>query len=317
MTRFIAKRVGLALITLLILSAIVFMLGNLLPGDPGRATLGPLAPASAVKVLDHQYGTDKPLLTQYWLFISHFVQGNMGKSYSYQAAVRPLLFTAIGHSLKLALLAFVIVVPLGIFAGVFAALHVGKFSDRAIVVVGTSATVTPEIVSGIFLIVVFGIWLNVLPISATAPPGAGFFTQIYHLILPAIPLVLVLFGYIARMARAGTVEALGSDYVRTAVLKGLPRRTVIRRHVLRNSLLPTITVIASQTGYLIGGLVVVETLFHYNGVGTLLLSAATQKDFPMLEAGVLTIGIVYMVATLVADLLYSYLNPRIRFQGVE
>jgi peptide/nickel transport system permease protein len=317
MTRFVLKRLGLALITLLILSAIVFMLGNLLPGDPGRATLGPLAPASSVRVLDHQYGTDKPVLTQYWLFISHFVQGNMGTSYSYRSAVRPLLFTAIGHSLKLALLAFVIVVPLGIFAGVFAALHVGKSSDRMIVVAGTSATVTPEIVSGIFLILVFGIWLNVLPISATAPQGAGFFDQIYHLILPAIPLVLVLFGYIARMARAGTVEALGSDYVRTAVLKGLPRRTVIRRHVLRNSLLPTITVIASQTGYLIGGLVVVETLFHYNGVGTLLLNAATQKDFPMLEAGVLTIGIVYMLATLVADLLYSYLNPRIRFQGVE
>jgi peptide/nickel transport system permease protein len=317
MTKFVGKRLGLALVTLLILSAIVFMLGSLLPGDPGRATLGPLAPESAVKVLDHQYGTDKPLLTQYWLFISHFVQGNMGKSYTYQAPVRPLLFTAIGHSLKLAVLAFIIVVPLGIFAGVFAALHVGKASDRVIVVAGTSATVTPEIVSGIFLILVFGIWLNVLPISATAPQGAGFFNQIYHLILPAIPLVLVLFGYIARMARAGTVEALGSDYVRTAVLKGLPRRTVIRRHVLRNSLLPTITVIASQTGYLIGGLVVVETLFHYNGVGTLLLNAATQKDFPMLEAGVLTLGIVYMVATLVADLLYSYLNPRIRFQGVE
>ncbi len=203
MTKFISKRVGLALITLLILSAIVFILGNLLPGDPGRSTLGPLAPESAVKALDHQYGTDKPLLTQYWLFISHFVQGNMGMSNTYHAAVRPLLFTAIGHSLKLAVLAFVIVVPLGIFAGVFAALHVGKAGDRAIVVAGTSATVTPEIVSGIFLILVFGIWLNVLPISATPPAGAGFFTQIYHLILPAIPLVLVLFGYIARMARAG------------------------------------------------------------------------------------------------------------------
>ena len=317
MAKFISKRVGLALITLLILSAIVFILGNLLPGDPGRSTLGPLAPESAVKALDHQYGTDKPVLTQYWLFISHFVRGDMGTSNIYHAAVRPLLFTAIGHSLKLALLAFVIVVPLGIFAGVFAALHVGKASDRTIVVAGTSATVTPEIVSGIFLILVFGIWLNVLPISATPPPGAGFFEQIYHLILPAIPLVLVLFGYIARMARAGTVEALGSDYVRTAVLKGLPRRTVIRRHVLRNSLLPTITVIASQTGYLIGGLFVVETLFHYNGVGTLLLQAATQKDYPMLEAGILTIGVVYMVATLVADLLYSYLNPRIRYQGLE
>jgi peptide/nickel transport system permease protein len=317
MTRFIGKRVGLALITLLILSVIVFLLGSLLPGDPGRATLGPLAPQSAVKALDHQYGTDKPLLTQYWLFISHFVRGDMGTSYTYQSAVRPLLFTAIGHSLKLALLAFVIVVPLGIFGGVWAALHSGKFSDRAIVVSGTSATVTPEVVSSVFLILVFGLWLNVLPFSATAPAGAGFFEQLYHLILPAIPLVLVLFGYIARMARAGTVEALNSDYVRTAVLKGLPRRTVIRRHVLRNSLLPTITVIASQSGYLIGGLVVVETIFHYNGVGSLLLQAATQKDFPMLEAGVLTLGVVYMVTTLIADLLYAYLNPRIRYPGIE
>lgn len=317
MTKFISKRVGLALITLLILSAIVFLLGSLLPGDPGRSTLGPLAPESAVKALDHQYGTDKPLLTQYWLFISHFVRGDMGTSNIYHSAVRPLLFTAIGHSLKLAILAFIIVVPLGIGAGVFAALNSGKASDRLIVVLGGSSTVTPEIVSGIFLILVFGLWLNVLPFSATPPPGAGLGTQLYHLIMPAIPLVIVLFGYIARMARAGTVEALGSDYVRTAVLKGLPRRTVIRRHVLRNSLLPTITVIASQTGYLIGGLFVVETLFHYNGVGTLLLQAATQKDYPMLEAGILTIGIVYMVATLVADLLYSYLNPRIRYAGLE
>ena len=126
MAKFISKRVGLALITLLILSAIVFLLGSALPGDPGRSTLGPLAPESAVKALDHQNGTDKPLLTQYWLFISHFVRGDMGTSNIYHTAVRPLLFTAIGHSLKLALLAFVIVVPLGIFAGVYAALHVGK-----------------------------------------------------------------------------------------------------------------------------------------------------------------------------------------------
>jgi peptide/nickel transport system permease protein len=317
MPRFLLKRLGLALVTLLILSVIVFLGTNLLPGDPGRATLGPLAPASAVKVLDHQYGTDKPVVTQYLTFIGHFVQGDLGKSYTYQQPVRPLLFTAIGHSLKLAGLAFIIVVPLGILGGVVAALNVGKLLDRVIVVAGTSATVIPEFVSGIVLILVFGIWLNVLPISASWPPGAGVATQIYHLILPAIPLVLILFGYIARMARAGTVEALASDYVRTATLKGLPRRTVIRRHVLRNSLLPTITVIASQTGYLIGGLVVVEFLFHYNGVGTLLYNAANQKDFPMLAGGVLTIGIVYMVATLVADILYSLLNPRIRVQGVE
>ena len=122
----------------------------------------------------------------------------------------------------------------------------------------------------------------------------------------------MLFGYIARMARAGTIEALESDYARTATLKGLPRWTVIRRHVLRNSLLPTITVIATQTGYLIGGLVVVETLFNYPGIGRLIYNAATSKDFPMLEAGVLTIGVVYMVATIIADVLTITLNPRLR-----
>ena len=130
-----------------------------------------------------------------------------------------------------------------------------------------------------------------------------------------IPLVLILFGYIARMARVGTIEALGSDYARTATLKGLPRGVMIRRHVLRNSLLPTITVVATQTGYLIGGLVVVEFLFRYQGIGLLTYNAANQKDFPMLEACVLTIGVIYMVVTLIADISFSLLNPRIRLKA--
>jgi peptide/nickel transport system permease protein len=177
--------------------------------------------------------------------------------------------------------------------------------------------VLPEFVTGIVLILVFGIWLKWLPISASWPEGAGPLTQIYYLLLPSMPLFLVLFGYIARMARAGTIEALDADYTRTAVLKGLPRHFVLWQHVLRNSLLPTITVIATQVGYLIGGLVVVEVLFHYQGIGGLIYTAARGKDFPMLEAGVLTLGIIYTVATLLADLLYSALNPRSYFGAVE
>ena len=317
MFRFILKRVGLALITLWILSVIVFLVAQVLPGDPGRSILGPLANQSAVRVLDHQLGVDKPVLSQYWNWISHFVQGNPGRSYQYQAAIGPILAGALGRSLKLAVLAFILVVPLGIFAGVVAALNVGRPLDRIISTLGLSATTVPEFVSGIILILVFGIGLSILPISATAPSGAGFFTQLKYLIMPAIPLTLILFGYIARMARAGTVEALDSDYARTATLKGLPRGVVIRRHILRNSLLPTITVVATQTGYLIGGLVIVEYLFRYQGIGSLIYNAATNKDFPMLEAGVLTIGIVYMVATLTADILFAFLNPRIRLRAAE
>jgi peptide/nickel transport system permease protein len=132
------------------------------------------------------------------------------------------------------------------------------------------------------------------------------------LLLPALCLVFILFGYIARMARAGTIEALDADFTRTAILKGLPRRTVLRRHVLRNSLLPTIAVIATQTGYLISGLVVIELIFNYQGIGQVIFRAAQQKDFPLLQSAVLLVGIVYLAATLVADVLYSLLNPRIR-----
>jgi peptide/nickel transport system permease protein len=162
------------------------------------------------------------------------------------------------------------------------------------------------------VIIVFAVTLKVLPVTAAAGPGASFWQQLRHLILPAIPLILVLFGYFARMARAGTIDALASDYTRTAVLKGLPQRTVLLRHVLRNSLLPTITVIATQTGYLIGGLVVVETLFNYQGIGGLIYKAAQAKDFPMLEGGVLTVGVVYALATLAADLLLIALSPQLR-----
>jgi len=291
---------------------IVFFAGQVLPGDPGRSILGPLAAQRAVLNLDHQLGVDRPILTQYWTWITGLVRGNMGLSYQFRSPVEPFIHAALVNSAKLAALAFIIVVPLGILGGVVAALNVGRLSDRVISITGLSAATVPEFVSGIVVIVIFGVELKLLPVSASAGSGASALTQLDHLILPAIPLVLVLFGYIARMARAGTIEALESDYARTATLKGLSRSVVIRRHILRNSLLPTITVVATQTGYLIGGLVVVETLFNYQGIGKLIFQAAQGKDFPMLEAGVLTIGIVYMVATLVADVIYTLLNPRLR-----
>jgi peptide/nickel transport system permease protein len=316
-TQYVLKRLGLALLTLVLLSLIIFFAGSVLPGNPGRAILGPFASQHAVEALNQTLGVNRPLIAQYWSWVTGILHGDLGTSYQYRLPVSTFLFPALGRSLKLAILAFVILVPLSILGGVLAALYRGRFVDRSISVTGLSLTSIPEFVSGIVLIVVFAIGLKWFPVTATPPPGTSPLVQLRYLILPAIPLVLVLFGYIARMARAGTIEALDSDYVRTAVLKGLPRSTVIWRHVLRNSLLPTITVIATQCGYLIGGLVIVETLFNYPGLGRLIFTAATNKDFPMLEAGVLVIGIVYLGATLIADILYTILNPRIRFQGAE
>ncbi len=317
MATFLLRRLGLMVLTLWLLTLIVFFAGQILPGDPARATLGNLAAPSAVQALDHQLGVDRPLLTRYLSWLGGLLHGDMGTSYAYRTAVEPFIRAALINSVKLAALAFVIVVPLGIIGGVIAALYAGRGTDRIISVTGLSLSSVPEFVSGIVLIVIFGVELKWLPVTASAGAGASALNQFRHLILPAIPLVFVLFGYIARMARAGTIEALNSDYTRTATLKGLPQTTVIRRHVLRNSLLPTITVIATQTGYLIGGLVVVETLFNYQGLGNLIYKAAVAKDFPMFEAGILVIGVVYVVATLIADLLLTWLNPRLRLGGTE
>jgi peptide/nickel transport system permease protein len=317
MARFLLKRLGLAAITLWLLSVIVFFGTQVLPGNVGRRILGPFADQAAVDALNERLGTDRPVLTQYWDWVTSLLQGDMGTSLAQNVPVSELLGNALVNSLKLAAFAFVLVVPLAIFGGVVAALRRDTLTDRTITIGGLSLSVVPEFVSGIILILVFALWLDVLPVTARAPEGSGVLTQLEYLLLPALTLVILLFGYIARITRSGTIEALEADYTRTAVLKGLPRRTVVRRHVLRNSLLPTIAVVATQTGYLIGGLVVVETLFAYPGVGRLIVTAAGQKDMPVLEAAVIVVGVIFLIAMLVADLLYSLLNPRIRYASAE
>jgi peptide/nickel transport system permease protein len=315
--RFIAKRGALGLVTLLLLSILVFFMANVLPGNVARRVLGPFASPTAVAQLNHQLGTDKPVLTQYANQMKGYLSGDMGRSVSTRQPVSDVLWPALGRSAKLALLAFLIVVPVSILGGVVAALHEGSLRDRVITVGGLSATAVPDFVWAVLLLIVFSLGLGIFPSTAAYPTGAGVLTQIKYLLLPSICLVFVLFGYIARMARAGTIEALDADYTRTAVIKGLPQRTVLRRHVLRNSLLPTIAVIATQVGYLMGGLVVIELIFNYQGIGQMIFRAASQKDFPSLEAAVLVVGVVFLVSTLAADILYSVLNPRVRLGSAD
>src|SRR4051795_2176666 len=317
MAKFIAKRVALGLVTLVLLSMLVFFMANVLPGNVGRRVLGPFASPTAVAQLNHQLGTDQPIIKQYFDQMKGYLQGDMGKSVSTRQPISDVLWPALGHSIKLAILAFIIVVPLSILGGVIAALKEGSTRDRVITVGGLSATAVPDFVWAVLLLIVFSLGLGIFPSTAAWPDGSGVLTQIRYLLLPAFCLVFVLFGYIARMARAGTIEALDADYTRTAVIKGLPQRTVLWRHVLRNSLLPTIAVIATQVGYLMGGLVVIELIFNYQGIGQMIFRAATQKDFPALEAAVLVVGVVFLLSTLAADILYSILNPRVRLGSAD
>lgn len=312
LSRFLLARTGLLAITLMLASVIVFMACQILPGNVGRTLLGPLADARAVAAINHQLGTDRPLPVQYWDWLGHAVTGNFGTSLALRMPVAPLLIDALKQSASLAGMALVLIVPAGIGAGVCAALRANSLLDRVVVLGSVSLSIVPEFVTALAAIMLFGLRLGWFPVEGSPPDGAGFWTRIDYLLLPTLPLVLVYTGYIARMARAGTLEALNSDYTRTAVLKGLRARRVIVYHVLRNALIPTITVIATQIGYLLGGLVVIESLFHIQGLGNLILSAAKAHDFPVLEAAVMTMAVVYAVSAAAGDLLHALLDPRIR-----
>ena len=313
MLRYTLNRIALGIVSILILSMFVFAAAQVLPGNPGRLVLGREATPEAVEEFNEKLGYNRPLPVRYADWLSQAVRGDFGANYNDGRAVTDDLVPALQRSAWLTLYAFVLCVPISIVAGIIAAIRRGKPADRTITVAGLSLAVIPEFVLGAILVAVFGpAFLGWFPGIAGALIDASFLTKLYSLFLPALALALVLFGYIARITRAGTIEALAADYTRTATLKGLPRRTVLTRHVVRNALLPTIAVVATQVGYMFGGIVAIEKLFGYPGVGLLTLTAAQIKNFPMLLACVLVIGIVYFISTLVGDLLAAALNPRIR-----
>ena len=313
MKSFLAKRLGLSVLTVGLAATIVFFMTRVLPGDVARQSLGRQATPEDVAAFNTLYGLDKPLRTQLFNWIKDLLSGNLGVSMSTSRPVSETLIPALGYSARLAGVAFVLIVPLSIAGGILAAMNRGKKVDRAITVGGLSAAVIPEFVWAVILLLLFGVVFRFFPISAMPDEdNAGILQSIWHLILPSIALLLVLFGYIARITRAGVIEALDSDYMRTAVLKGYSRRKAVVKHVLRNAMLPTIAVVASQIPYLVGGLVAVEIVFNYRGFGTILLAAVGGRDYAVLQSGVILTSVVIVSFQLIADILFALLNPRIR-----
>jgi peptide/nickel transport system permease protein len=315
MARFIARRLLLSLLTLWLLASIVFIIVNVLPNDVGRTILGPFAPQESVDAFNEKLGTNRPILVRYVDSIVGVFTLDFGDSFVNGKPVLPQLADAIGRSAKLAGLALLITIPVAIAAGLFAARRRDRPADRAVVLLGVTSSSIPEFVTGTILVVVVGVQLKLLPVLANAPRDADALTQIRYLLMPALAMAIVYFGYIARMTRAGTIEVLQSDYTRTATMKGLTTGQTLRRHVLRNALIPTVAVIAVQIGYLFGGIIAVERIFAYPGMGQTMLFSAQRKDIPMLTAGVIIVGIVYMLATLIADLIIAWMNPRIRLDA--
>jgi peptide/nickel transport system permease protein len=313
MLRYILRRLGFLILTVFLTSMLIFGVTQLLPGDVARVILGREAGEAALQQLRQELGLDQPLPIQYGRWLGNFLTGDWGISYSTDQPSRPLVMERLGNSLMLAGLTLLFALPLGIGLGVIAGFNEDNLLDSVISVGSLSVVGLPEFVTGLFLIQIFAFRLKILPANSSIRPDASFSEALPMLILPALTATLVLLAYIVRLTRAGVIEERKRPYVRTAVLKGLPWRTVVVKHVLRNALLPTVTVIAISFGWLISGLIVIENVFNYPGLGRLLTFAIDRRDLPLLQAITFATVLGYSLANLIADLLYAYLNPRIRY----
>ncbi len=312
MAKYLLRRLFFLLLTLLLTSLIVFAITQLLPGDVARAVLGREAGEEALAAFREAYGLNDPALVQYGRWLVNFVRGDWGTSLSTRTEILPTVMQRLRNSAMLALVTLLLAVPLALLLGVLAGLNEGKAADNVISIASLSVVGLPEFVTGLLLIELLSRRWRLLPANSSIPLNASFAEALPMLILPALTATLVLLAYIVRLTRAGVIEELKRPYVRTAVLKGLPWTVVVVRHVLRNALLPTITVIAISFGWLISGLIVIENVYNYPGIGRLLVFAIDRRDLPTLQAVSMITVLGFALANLVADLLYAALNPRVR-----
>ena len=314
MFRFMVNRLGSMAMTMLVISMLVFFIAEVVPVDPARNALGRWATEEAVQDLRDRMGLDRPAVVRYADWITGIFGGDFGMSIHYQRPVGQLIAVRLMRSLALAALGFAFMIPTGLFLGSIAGISEGKPIDRILSVMSGIFVSIPTFASGIFMIVIFALWLGWFPGASIPDPEDTVGEFLTKLALPILALALDEIGYLTRLMRVSTAEVMDSDYVRTAVLKGVPKTKVIRRHALRNAMIAPFTAIMLHVNWLIGGVVVVEVLFNYPGLGSLLLDAAMRNDILLLMGGTLVLTFVAVATQAVADIGVYYLNPRLRFE---
>jgi len=313
MAGYVLRRLFLIVLVLIAVSLLVFSITSMLPASVAHLILGPFAPPEQVKALEIKLGLNDPILVQYWRWITRFITGDFGSSMLMDRPVAPILAEALQRSATLTIAAFVLIASIGVSLGVIAALRHNRPLDHVVSIATYLGIAVPEFFWSIVVILVFAAYLGWLPASGYEPLSAGFWVWLKHLIAPTITLVFAHLAHVSRLTRSSMIEVLQSPYVTAARAKGLPERVVVVRHALRNALLPTITVLALDIGRLMGGIVVIETVFAYPGLGRLLVFSIQQRDLPTLQAAIVVVAAVYALANLAADLLYAWLNPKIRY----
>jgi peptide/nickel transport system permease protein len=313
--RFLLGRLAGAAVVLAIVAVLVFALTRLASGDPVAVLLGDQATAADIEQARARYGLDKPLPEQFVLWAGEVLRGNLGESIFLQRPVTQALLERAEPTLFLALFAVAIAALIGVPCGMAAAIWRGSVADQAVSSVAMLGASVPSFWLGLILIQLFAVHLGWFPASGYGDPGMGLADRLHHLALPATVLGLLNSALIIRFTRAAMLDILGEDYVRTARAKGLPERTVVFKHVLRNALVPIITVIGLTIALMIGGTVVTETVFNLPGVGNLVVRAVLRRDYPVIQGTLLVIAAIYVMINLAVDLTYTLVDPRIRLDG--
>ena len=315
MLKYMIRRLGLLVLTLIGISAMIFIIIQILPGDAVDQILEAWVETEggAHDILRAQLGLDRPWYEQYFGWLWDLMHGDLGRSLAMEAPIAPILLERLGFSLRLAVPALILSVTLSLILGVIAAIRPNSFVDNAITVITLTGVSVPAFISGSLFIVIFAAWLNWLPSTSSLSEGEGFFHWAYVLAMPIAVLTIESLAHLTRITRSSMIEVLKTSYVRTARLKGLPKRLVVYKHALRNAMLPTVTVIAFNIGWMLGGVVLVEQVFSYPGLGSLVLFAIEQRDTPLLQASMMFVASGYCIANLLADLAYVLLDPRIRY----
>ena len=315
MLKYLLRRCWLLALTLLGISALIFLIVQILPGDAADLILGNWSSATGQEYaqLRHMLGLDQPWYIQYFGWLWHVLHGDLGRSLSMDAPIGPILLQRLGFSLRLAIPALLLSVVFSLFLGVIAAVRPNGIVDSLITVLTLTGVSVPTFISGSIFILIFAAWLGWFPSTSSLSNGTGFLHWAYVLALPIAVLTIESLAHITRITRSSMIEVMKTPYVRTARLKGLPREMVLFKHALRNAMLPTVTVIAFNIGWMLGGVVLVEQVFSYPGLGSLVLFAIQQRDLPLLQASMLFVAGGYCVANVLADIAYALLDPRIRY----
>ena len=312
MTRFLIIRVSLIVITLVVVSLAIFTVTEILPGDVAVMMLRQGATEQNLERVREELGLNRPAPIRYLSWIGGALTGDLGDSYIQKRPVVDVMGVRLRNSFALAGFAFLVAVPTAVLVGIWAGVRRDSFGDRIVSSISAVGISLPEFVTGVLMIIIFSLTLDLFPITSGIPRGATPFTRPQILVLPMLTLSGVMFAYLMRMTRANVIEAMQSNYVRTAILKGLSIRRVIFRHVVPNTMLPTISIIAMNVGWMLGGLIIVESVFAYPGLGQLLLTSIQTRDVPLLQAVTLLMAATFAISNLVADLSYAALDPRIR-----